>query len=317
MKLLVRGMLLLILMVSPLAAATLTGDINSDGKIALEEAIYALQCVAGLKTGLPTQEEIEELEEVVNYAAAAASDSLDTVSANEIISYLGLSEVSGESALAVALALKNGSFECGTMALNGTTVTYTFNEGNDCGVTGSVSVTPVVSQGSVLFSIVYNDVVQGECAINGSGTTAVQKDGENIIIGHQSDDLSVCGQQMDGTTTVAYNSGTFVSATVAGVYSYFEGQTEITAEVDLVYDGTTLNGSATITIDGQQPYDCEFSDVVIDPECGIPTAGTITIDGTTFDFSQTTCENPSVITTIHGIPVTVDLDEAMAMGQGF
>jgi hypothetical protein len=213
------------------------------------------------------------------------------------------------------MALINGEFDCGDMQRDGTTVTYTFSGDVDCGgVTGQVAVTPQLSDGKVSFNIVYTNVVQGDCTINGSGTTTVTVDGPNVIFGHQSDNLNVCGQQMDGTTTVTINAvtGALVSAHVEGEYAYDDGQVQTTTVVDLVYNGTTLNGTATISTGGED-YTCEFIDVVIDPTCGIPTAGTITIDEYTFDFTDTTCENPTVTTTIRGIPVTLSLEDAMAI----
>lgn len=311
--------ILLFGVICPIFAATIPGDINNDGQVGLPEAIYALQCVAGIKTNLPTQAEIDELENAVNYAAMAASDSVDTVYSTEelddILAYMGLSDVQGESALDIAKALITGGFNCGSMERVLSTVTYTFNGNVDCGgVTGTIAVTPQYSEGKISFNIVYTNVVQGDCTINGSGTTTFTAAGSQLIIRHQSDNLTICGQQMNGTTTATVNAitGALISAEVQGAYAYDDGQVQTATVVDMVYADGKLNGTATIT-SGGQTYNCTFTDVVIDPVCGIPTAGTITIDEYTFDFSETTCENPTVTTTVHGIPVTLSLEEAMAI----
>ena len=315
----VYSVVLFICMVSPLSAATVPGDINGDGNVGLPEAVYALQCAAGIKTTVLSQEELENLEDAVNYAAMAAAGSMDTVHATEelddVISYMGLSDIDGENALAIATALVANEFDCGNMVRTVSTVTYTFNGDPSCGgVTGTIAVTPQVSEGEISFGVVYTNVVQEDCTINGSGTVAATAESTNLIVSHQSDNLNVCGQQMNGTTTVTYDAATLalLSATVEGEYVYDSGQMQSTTVVDLAYTTEGLSGSATITA-YEQTFVCTFEDVVIDPVCGIPTAGTITIDEYTFDFSETTCENPTVTTSIYGIPVTLSLEDAMAM----
>jgi hypothetical protein len=315
----VFGIAFLFLMVTPLSGATIPGDINNDGMVGLPEAIYALQCVSGIKTDLPTQEEVDQAEDAVNYAAETGAQSGESAQSaaelEEVISYLGLSEVQGTAPLQIAMALASGDFNCGTKQRNGSTVTYTFSGDPDCGsITGQIAVTPQISEGKISFNITYTHVSQGDCTINGSGTTSFTADGSQLIIRHQSDNLNVCGQQINGTTILTYNalSQTLVSTSVVGEYVFYDNALQVTAAVNMVYTTPRLNGTATVTADGQT-YNCTFEDVTIDPVCGIPTAGGITVNAYSFDFSETTCENPTVTTTVKGIPVTLSLEDAMAL----
>lgn len=318
-----RGLLYIMVILTglalPLSAASVPGDIDADGKVGLEEAIYALQCVAGMKTG-PTQEEVEELEKAVNYAAETSAETEETIASveelDEVQAYMGLSDVQGTTALQIAQALVNGDFNCGTMNRTGSTVTYTFSGDPDCGgITGQVAVTPQITEGKISFNIVYTNLAQGDCTITGAGATSFTADGSQLIIRHQSDNLHVCGQQINGTTILTYNalSQTLVSTSVVGEYVFYDNALQITAAVNMVYTTAAgLNGTATVTADGQT-YNCTFANIIIDPVCGIPTAGVITVNAYSFDFSETTCENPTVTTTVKGIPVTLSLEDAMAL----
>ncbi|MBU2488526.1 MAG: hypothetical protein KKA60_03955 [Proteobacteria bacterium] len=312
------------------AQAAVLGDVNYDGQVDLTEAVYALRAAANLPLPqAPTPEEQAELEDVVNSVAMAMGDSYSAVSGmdevNEVLEYLGLDNVSGETALAVAQSLKDQLValdECvdfeGTVQSKTFTITFLSNA-NCYTVTGSLTLTVnSVSVEGISYSVQYNNIQYDGCTINGSSTVTVKVAGSQVTITQTPTNLSVCGNTLSGTISITYDviTGAVVSASVDATYSYTLDGEPVTVAADLTY---TPDGGYSGTLDvtmGGETYTCVAAGLVIDPDCGVPIAGTLEINGITLDFSGTTCENPNVTVLVHGFPVTLSLEEAAALFMG-
>ena len=232
---------------------------------------------------------------------------------------VGITDMTGNNAAQVRAALMNhlNQFPCGTFSLDPpNTVVVNFNGAQQCGgITGAVRVTPSVNAGSVSWTVTYQNLQKGDFVVNGTATTTFTKNGNLLTATHASTNLSANGYQLNGTSSVTINllTGLVATGTVntALVFTYENAQA--TANANLLYDAN-LGFSGTVTIVmGEQTYNCVVTNVKIDPTCGIPTSGTMTINGFPLDFSQTTCENQTVLITLPVVgQVPISIETAVA-----
>ncbi len=319
------ALLFAVLFAFPAQAAVL-GDVNADGQVDLTEAVYALRAAAGLPVQGPTPEEQEELEQVANSVAMALGESYSAVASmeevNEVLEYLGLSTIDSDTAAAAFQDILNALQavnECvdWSSSLPQKTVTITFVSTPNCyTLTGSLTVTVVTATTeAITYHVQYNNLTYDGCTINGSSTVTVTNNGTQVTIKQEPENLTVCGTLLNGVISLTYDVATLtlVSASVKGTSVFTEGEVTTTVVVDLTYTPTGgFSGTLTVT-EGDQTYECTATNLVLSSECGIPTSGTLTIDEITLDFSETTCENPTVIVMVRGFPVTLSLEEAIAL----
>ncbi|MBI9074871.1 MAG: DUF1566 domain-containing protein [Desulfatibacillum sp.] len=303
-------------------------DANADGVLNLEDALFILKDVGG-HGHLFTKEEMEEfqkVEDLLNLASSSLVDSQggweDLGSLNEVLTELGIQDVSGGGLVAVAESLRGilaAASECGTFSREVNTFTFTFSGAPACNsVSGVLIITPTYSaETGILFEVECQNLQTTTCTINGESTTKVSVNGNQLIITQDIDNLTVCGTALNGTIAVTYNIATMAVESVTltdVVYSYSVDGVPVTVTCEsMTYNGgaQTFNGTMEIQY-GDDTYTLTITNLVIDQTCGVPTGGTITVNSMTFDFSQTTCENPTVSTTVMGIPVTMNLDDAIA-----
>lgn len=303
-------------------------DANADGVLSLEDALYILKDVGG-HGHFFTKDELEELqtvEDLLNLASSSLVNSQngweDLGSLNEILVDLGVQDVSGDGIVAVANSLRDvlaNASECGAYERDGNTFTFTFSSAPACGsISGVLVITPTYSaETGILFEVDCQNLNTGECTIDGHSTTKVEANASQVVVTQDIEDLTVCGTALNGTITVTYNTASMSVESVVlenVLYSYTVEGVPVTVAIDnMTYTGATQTFTGTMQIQyGDDSYTLTITNLVIDQTCGIPTSGTITVNGLTFDFSQTTCENPTVQTTVHGIPFTMDLDDAIA-----
>lgn len=55
---------------------------------------------------------------------------------------------------------------------------------------------------------------------------------------------------------------------------------------------------------------------MLDSGCQIPTSGTVSVNGFVMDFSENTCDNPTVTINGMGVPATLSLEDAVACSIG-
>ena len=129
--------------------------------------------------------------------------------------------------------------------------------------------------------------------------------------------METCKGIIEGSVDAVYDSSTeelVVSASAdIEASSYTVDGTEVDIDADIDYNSSgQINGTVTLIVEGVT-FDCTLQNIVIDETCDVPTAGTLTIESSgsngleedvVFDFSSTTCANPTVETTINGRTVT-------------
>ena len=325
--------LFLFFAIRPVFAETI-GDVDGDGRVGLTEAVYALQVTAGL-VSRPSGEAVKGVEEVLNYTAEALADSQNAMDGTEMISTLisstcidtALSAGSIEDALT---AFSNCDFSgCGTydyekkLSPLRIELSYTFTKPETCaGITGSllITVTWDSENQQIVLEADFDNLVGPECTLDGSATITGDVTGNTLTLHMDADSLSMCGSTLNGTLDATYDIITFEmeSMTINGTSRYYDTEEEIWMEVVLTALTYTpdsgISGSAIVTFETTPPeeYTITLSGIVLDPTCGIPTDGTMVIDGTiTFDFSETTCDDPTVIVMIGNFPVKMSLEDAL------
>ncbi len=209
------------------------------------------------------------------------------------------------------VARQDINFSCGTYHI-GQNGSFTVTYNGSCGISGSV--TGSMSNDNSMTMTYDNVTTEDGCTINGNITMTFDQSGTEGSVMISYDNLSVCGQTVTGSVNGTYDSttGEFdVNLDGESVTISSDGETT-TASIDtnLTFDESSVEGSTQVTIENET-YTCTVQGVVIDPECGLPTSGTIQIsDGTetiTIDFSNTSCSNPTVSYTYNGELVIYNL----------
>lgn len=312
-----------VLTLSSTAATPLpSAEVDGDTRIGLAEAIYALETVGEMDSG-PTPEEKAAMEKVVNAAALVFSDdndgidSLDTIAA--ISAMMGLADAqqaAGSSVTDLIQIMLNLEFPCGTVESQLGTLVFTFTGGQDCpDISGTVSVTPSISGNGFVYDMVYENVTIEDCAVNGSAAAAFALEGSNVLVTHTFENMTVCGHELNGTVDMVYDTtGQVVSAAKTSQNTFTIDGTQVTVTADVTYTaGQGFSGTAQISGIGEEDYALEFQNITIDPTCGLPNSGTLTVNDVQMDFSETTCEDPVVEATYMGITVELSLEEAIAI----
>jgi hypothetical protein len=297
-------------------------DVNKDNKIGIEEAVFALQFVAGFVSGL-TGEQQSDLEQAANVSALEMDDIQKTAEKLEqlydVLNYTGLNNVQGQirsweqDIQKIISNLLNGEFPCGTIEREGlASVLFAFSGNPDCaGVTGKVKITPYLFAGDVFYNVEYADVTKGDCSINGKATVKISHEKSQITARGTFDDMTICGQNFSGTAVVLNDlEGKELSVRGESQDTYSTGGPEITVKAEYSYSQTEgITGTALMT-KGEDTCDCQFENVKIDSECKLPTSGSLTVNGIQMSFSETSCDNPVVAGAINGFTFNISLEEA-------
>lgn len=300
-------------------------DVNGDTKIGLAEAVNALRVVAGL-AGSPSTSEQLEAQYVANTLVLATAQSMSaSEEMNEVFAAMGLTktELTSTSALNLAIEMVTmlSAANCGQASRNVNTVTYTFNDSRPCHIGGAVSISPSYSAPTISLAMTFNNVTvplndSTTCTINGTTvvTTSYSSDNNQITLTYSMTAMTICGSPVSGTITAIFDvtTGLLVALTVQADITVDLNGTPTVVSMNVTYNPATgvISGTATFTTGGTT-YNCTFSNIVIDPNCGLPKSGTMTVNGILFDFSNTTCANPTVEVTIHGFTLNMSLQEAL------
>lgn len=301
--------------------AAVKGDVNNDGKLGIPEAVYVLKTLA------EPAETPDTVEPRANDAAVALS--MENVGdMTDILMDMELDKVSGKKRtdiLSIIKSLTSNPFLCGTKSTEGTpiptAIVFTFDENGDCGVTGTVKVTPVLSGTTLSFTIEFVDVTKGvNCEINGTTTASFSNADDQVVIKNTFSNLSLCGRTVSGKVTVIYNKTTgkvSIKGDPSESFTIEGSQVTFTLD-DFSYSKTEGGASGTLTIsDDSGSHTYEFSNIQIDTACGLPNNGTLTFEGYTIDFSETTCDNPvATVTPPVGPAFTVNLKQAKDLLTG-
>jgi hypothetical protein len=220
------------------------------------------------------------------------------------------------------------AFGCGDFSTEGATMVFVFNGSSECGgVTGIIRLTPTGSG----YSVHYDSFTTASgCEVNGSASTTFSDDNGNLTITHTFDNLNLCGQNLNDSVTMSYNNG-ILSVTRESNNDLNIDDQDVSVESNVDYSTENgFSGTAVIGID-DKVYNCDFQNIKIDPSCGVPTSGTLTIiqgdpqkahTRYEFDFSSTTCEEPDIVVIVFlcngdkcfkSYEITINFDEAMSM----
>lgn len=311
------------------------GDVDGDGKIGLTEAVYALQVAAGL-ISKPDPAQVKAVEDVLNYTTDALADSQNIMAGTEMIATLVDSTCLGGVLAAGTIddaytALSGCNFsDCGTFTYDKKVapprieLSYTFLGSEACGgISGGLIIVATYDSENhqIVLAATFDNLTGPECTLDGGATITGDVTGNLLMLHVEANSLSMCGSTLNGTLDATYNLATLViqSATINGTSRYYDAEADIWINVALTNVNYTpssgISGTVTVTFESDQSetYSITLSGIVLDPVCGIPTAGTMVIDETiTFDFSETTCDDPTVIVMIGNFPVKMSLEDALS-----
>lgn len=202
------------------------------------------------------------------------------------------------------------SSSCVTVETEGVTLVLSFDGSEDCkGVSGSLRITSVsrdFGDPTVLVTdVTLIDFDTGDgCPVNGDERSHITIDGSHITAVVTYSDLDICGQPLSGQVVLDGETPTdWIVEMQAHTYHY---GSDAVAEVELVWQPETgrMQGDATVQLDGKT-YAMAADAIVIDPACGLPTQGNLTITdsgggSSVADFTDTGCDTPLVSVTREG-----------------
>ncbi|MFZ5570761.1 MAG: hypothetical protein ACOZF0_10170 [Thermodesulfobacteriota bacterium] len=264
-----------------------------------------------------------EVEDAAQYSLASmnenAEESQDIRKLYDVGENLGLDEDSSETSARTGQGYAptgTTSLPCGSLTFDQGAFTMMF-DGTCNNLTGTIDYTSSGGIGNRSYDLEISEVSDGECTIDGSTEVQMAAAADLISWTFTLDQMSICGRQYDGTVTLTLDpeTGEVTYALVSRNYSYAGS---IGVETDIDYSETDgISGEATVTINGVS-YACIASGIKIDQTCGVPVSGTLTIQGqgggtAVLDFSDTSCENKTVLYTLNGESHTFDLGETAAM----
>ena len=285
------------------------GDLNGDCRIGLEEATLALQIVSGLHP-IPDQT-IQNMTQAIVLSQAVVNNSMSYMAGIENIATmfesLGLQQISSLNDFLDVI--NNTNFQCGTItkaSINQYVFDFSSEDTTCKDLTGKIILT-INADKSILLE--FQEFGNSQCIINGTTTLQLAFETTNVVVTLGLNELTICGQTIVGQVSFIYNlinQTTSIELSIA-----FDGkQIEVKDISSNPTDGTS--GSVTVEIDGAT-YGCTLTNVKFDTNCGIPNSGAMTINGTTINFDETSCENPTVTVMINGKPVTMDLQTIINM----
>jgi hypothetical protein len=197
-----------------------------------------------------------------------------------------------------------GNPPCVSVDTEGETLILSFDGSEACrSVSGTLRITAVSSDfgdPSILvteISLIDFDTGDG-CLINGDERSTVTIDGIHITVVCTYTDLDLCGQTISGQLVLdGEPPNDWQIEMEAHTYRYGSGAE---AEVEVAWQPETgiMQGEAAVRLDGRT-YAMAVEGVIIDPTCGLPTSGSLSItdpEGSTSQatFTETTCEAPQV-----------------------
>lgn len=243
----------------------------------------------------------------------------------EALEEMGIAEVlEADSVMGLLVLLSGMELDCGALSVSmaGKTAVYTIAGGESCAFSsGTVTISNIqVEDDEISFKAAFQNVQSADCSINGTADIiASQSSSDQIEMSVELVNVTTCNGTIDGSLEAVIDSdtGELISGEADIEASYTVDSTEIDIETEnLTYDETDgLSGDVYLTSEGTE-YHCVLNDIVIDETCGVPTAGTLTIKAggssgleqdVVFDFTGTTCADPTVTATINGRTVTYSL----------
>ncbi|NOY69020.1 MAG: hypothetical protein GXP53_05945 [Deltaproteobacteria bacterium] len=274
-----------------------------------------------------------ELEDVINQMSESLVDAGEmaqgATAVTALIDCLELDTVLDATSLtdlvAKIYAVRNQI--CAAMERAGNVFTITMTAEDNCcnNTVGVIIITPGYGDDGPYFNMQFNNVRTTDCTIDGAATIRAKVVGSELTSTMIATDLTLCGNKLNGTLTAKFHLPDYtltqavLDATMSYTVTVGEGQeaqnVPVTVVADnLVYEPVTgggeFNGNLSINWDGEV-YNMVLTDLVISNVCGIPISGAMLLNGEiTFDFSNTTCESPTVDVSIGGITVTMSLEDA-------
>ena len=167
----------------------------------------------------------------------------------------------------------------------------------------------------IFYAMDFDQVKVEGCVLDGqTNSTLVFGDGA-VLFHHTSSSLSICGNELDGVFVVSVDSttGSLNYITVDTQVAFEANSRQISVDAHVVYmPGLGLSGDAILSVD-EKTFDCTFENITIDPACGIPNGGTMTINSISLDFSNTTCADPSVVVFAGNLSTTMPIEDIMEL----
>lgn len=257
-------------------------------------------------------EEIQTVLETVTVSAEEGSQAADAVETAEGSSGdIPVDEALQANTLPELLNALTGETACGTITRSGNTLVYTASNGQSCVLkSGTVTITNIQLTATIISATAtFDKVVTQKCSLDGRVDVQLTENGSGqLIVTVNLINLKTCSGTMNGTVTAVYEETnmSFVSGTAVFNATYVQNGQQVAVSVNLAYNSAGgISGTADLTV-ANTNYHCVLTNIVIDKTCGVPTAGTLTITSNTlsspvtFNFSGTTCANPTATAMVEG-----------------
>lgn len=218
------------------------------------------------------------------------------------------------------------TFKCGTLHVQDDVMEFTFLEGQGCrDLNGTVKIRSTGQGRNQEWELEYSDFNAGNCAMNGVVHYRLGFDEKKMTGDITYNNFSVCGETRSGSLTYVLdmNANQITYDLKTDNYAY-SGDISVAADFDYIEPETEngsemIRGTATVTVNGTV-YTLSTDGVSIDPECGLPNSGTVTVsrpdkDPVTVDFSGTNCNNQSVTYFLNGVEHTCQLGTVVDLSK--
>ncbi|MBF0452848.1 MAG: hypothetical protein HQK75_19245 [Candidatus Magnetomorum sp.] len=268
------------------------GDSNNDCKIGLEEAIIALQVIAGVTNGL-TNTNVSDAKNDHSNASTSGSQTDDAQSlmsdVSGLIQLLDSIDISNDGLAGVIKTLiDDTNIPCGKVVIvhfYPFNASFQFNGSDEClGISGTVQLQSNIFDTKAYLT--FDHFTFKNCTVKGDAIAAVAPENGGYKATLSSTSFSICGHELSGFLFAANNELTNKELLVGmnGSDTFAFGENQIKLEADLTYTHKGgANGMAKAIINNE-PITLTFKDLIIDLEKLLPISGVIKMNGNVLDL---------------------------------
>ena len=267
-----------------------SGDMNNDCLVGLEEAIIALQVMAGFTNDIVQRNAALQRNEKTDEKNPAAQSLEDYIDLSSIVPMIESIDFSEQNFAPIVKSMINSIvLPCGQLTIKNiypVDAYFQFNGAQEClGVTGSIQFQSNIFDTKAYLT--FDQFSYEGVTVSGNATASIKPQDCGYMATLSSDSFSVAGHQLSGVlfATHSEKSKNALLVGLKGSDTFNFGDNQIQLEGDLSYSHKGgVNGTAK-TIINNKVILITFENLVIDLAKLVPQSGMMTINNTPIHFS--------------------------------
>ena len=268
-----------------------SGDMNNDCQVGLEEAIIALQVLAGFTNDFSKRNAKLLIDEKNDVTDASASHLEDYIDLSSIVLFIESINFSEQNFAPIVKSIINSMVvPCGQLTINNLypfDASFQFNAAQEClGVTGTVSAQSQIFDTKAYLT--FDRLSYRGLTASGNAIASITPQDSGYMATLSSESFSVAGHELSGFLFATHSelSGKELLVGLKGTDTFTFGEHQIQLEGDLIYSHKGgIIGTAKVIIENKVIL-ISFDNLVIDLKKLVPISGVMKINGDAIDFGK-------------------------------